>query len=61
MKLFEPETVAGHLAYQSPDYDKENMDFINVNSKVQVGGMLLDGINRITGSSTIAAKYPSLK
>jgi hypothetical protein len=48
----EPETVAGHLAYyQSPDYDK--MDFcINVNTSWR--NHLLDGINRITGSSTIA-------
>jgi uncharacterized protein (DUF1800 family) len=57
MKLFEPETVAGHLAYyQSPDYDKKWISASTLIAKYKLAESLLDGINRITGSSTIAAK-----
>jgi uncharacterized protein (DUF1800 family) len=57
MKLFEPETVAGHLAYyQSPDYDKKWISASTLIAKYKLAESLLDGINRITGSGTIAAK-----
>lgn len=57
MKLFEPETVAGHLAYyQAPDYDKKWISASTLIAKYKLGESLLDGINRINGSNNIAAK-----
>lgn len=57
MKIFEPETVAGHLAYyQAPDYDKKWISASTLIAKYKLGESLLDGINRIIGSNTIAAK-----
>jgi uncharacterized protein (DUF1800 family) len=57
MKLFEPETVGGHPAYyQSPDYDKKWISASTLIAKYKLAESLLDGINRITGSGTIAAK-----
>lgn len=57
MKLFEPESVAGHLAYyQAPDYDKKWISASTLIAKYKLGDSLLDGINRINGSNDIAAK-----
>ncbi|WP_367757152.1 DUF1800 family protein [Flavobacterium sp. WC2430] len=57
MKLFEPDTVAGHLAYyQSPEYDKKWISGSTLIAKYRLGESLLDGLNRIGNNSTIAAK-----
>lgn len=57
MQLFEPETVAGHVAYyQSPDYDKKWISASTLIARYKLGDSLLDGINRISGSNNIAAK-----
>jgi uncharacterized protein (DUF1800 family) len=57
MKLFEPDTVAGHLAYyQSPEYDKKWISASTLIAKYRLGESLLDGLNRIANNSPIIAK-----
>jgi uncharacterized protein (DUF1800 family) len=57
MVLFEPENVAGHAAYyQAPDFDKTWISSSTLIAKYRLGESLLDGVNRITGNSNIAAK-----
>ena len=57
MKLFEPDTVAGHLAYyQAPDFDKNWISASTLIAKYRLGESLLDGMNRITGNNNIVAK-----
>lgn len=57
MGLFNPENVAGHAAYyQAPDYDKIWISSSTLIAKYRLGESLLDGVNRISGNSTIAAK-----
>jgi hypothetical protein len=57
MVLFNPENVAGHAAYyQAPDFDKSWISSSTLIAKYRLGESLLDGVNRISGNSTIAAK-----
>lgn len=57
MGLFNPENVAGHAAYyQAPDFDKNWISSSTLVAKYRLGESLLDGVNRISGNSTIAAK-----
>lgn len=57
MGLFNPENVAGHAAYyQAPDFDKNWISSSTLIAKYRLGESLLDGVNRISGNSTIAAK-----
>ncbi|WP_035668180.1 DUF1800 family protein [Flavobacterium sp. 83] len=57
MGLFNPENVAGHAAYyQAPDYDKNWISSSTLIAKYRLGESLLDGVNRISGNTTIAAK-----
>ena len=57
MTLFDPDNVAGHLAYyQAPDFDKAWISSSTLIAKYRVGESLLDGYNRISGNSSIKAK-----
>ncbi len=57
MVLFDPESVAGHLAYyQSPSYDKNWISSSTLIAKYRLGESLLDGFNRIRGNANIKAK-----
>ncbi len=57
MVLFDPESVAGHLAYyQSPSYDKNWISSSTLIAKYRLGESLLDGFNRIKGNANIRAK-----
>lgn len=57
MILFDPENVAGHPAYyQAPDFDKNWISASTLIARYRLGESLLDGINRISGNSTIITK-----
>jgi uncharacterized protein (DUF1800 family) len=57
MILFEPENVAGHAAYyQAPNFDKTWISSSTLIARYRLGESLLDGVNRISGNSNIAAK-----
>lgn len=57
MIIFDPENVAGHPAlYQAPNFDKNWISASTLISRYKLGESLLDGINRISGSSNIKAK-----
>lgn len=57
MLLFDPENVAGHLAYyQGPSFDKSWISSSTLIARYRLGESLLDGRNRINGNATIAGK-----
>jgi uncharacterized protein (DUF1800 family) len=57
MILFDPDNVAGHLAYyQAPDFDKSWISSSTLIAKYRLGESLLDGFNRISGNANIKAK-----
>lgn len=57
MILFEPENVAGHAAYyQAPGFDKYWISSSTLIAKYRLAESLLDGVNRIAGNASIAAK-----
>ena len=57
MTLFDPDNVAGHLAYyQAPDFDKAWISSSTLIAKYRLGESLLDGFNRISGNANIKAK-----
>jgi uncharacterized protein (DUF1800 family) len=57
MILFDPENVAGHLAYyQAPDFDRNWISSSTLIARYRLGESLLDGFNRISGNANIAAK-----
>ncbi len=57
MTLFDPDNVAGHLAYyQAPDFDKAWISSSTLIAKYRLGESLLDGYNRISGNASIKAK-----
>ncbi len=57
MQLFDPDNVAGHLAYyQAPDYDKTWIASSTIISRYRLGESLLDARNRISGNSNIYAQ-----
>lgn len=57
MLPFDPESVAGHLAYyQAPDYDKSWISAATIIPRYRVGESLLDGLNRISGNANIYTK-----
>jgi uncharacterized protein (DUF1800 family) len=54
---FDPDNVAGHLAYyQAPDFDKSWISSSTLIAKYRLGESLLDGFNRISGNANIKAK-----
>jgi len=54
---FDPENVAGHLAYyQAPDFDRSWISSSTLIARYRVGESLLDGFNRINGNVNIYAK-----
>lgn len=54
---FDPENVAGHLAYyQAPGFDKNWIASSTLIARYRIGESLLDGINRIRGNAKIYAK-----
>ncbi|MFN9109302.1 MAG: DUF1800 family protein, partial [Bacteroidota bacterium] len=54
---FDPENVAGHLAYyQAPEFDRSWISSSTLIARYRLGESLLDGVNRITGNVNIAAK-----
>lgn len=54
---FDPENVAGHLAYyQAPDFDKSWISSSTLIARYRLGESLLDGFNRISGNANIFAK-----
>ena len=57
MILFDPENVAGHLAYyQEPGYDRSWISSSTLIARYRLGESLLDGFNRISGNANTAAK-----
>lgn len=57
MLPFDPDNVAGHLAYyQAPEFDKSWIASSTIIARYRLGESLLDGYNRITGNSNIYAK-----
>lgn len=57
MILFDPENVAGHLAYyQSPEFDKNWISSSTLIARYRLGESLLDGFNRISGNNNIVGK-----
>ncbi len=57
MRLFDPDSVAGHPAYfQSPEFDKNWISASSLISRYRVGESLLDGLNRIYGNGKIITK-----
>jgi uncharacterized protein (DUF1800 family) len=57
MILFDPENVAGHLAYyQAPNFDKNWISSSTLIARYRLGESLLDGFNRINGNSNIVGK-----
>jgi uncharacterized protein (DUF1800 family) len=57
MILFDPENVAGHLAYyQAPDFDRNWISSSTLIARYRLGESLLDGFNRISGNANIVAK-----
>jgi uncharacterized protein (DUF1800 family) len=57
MLLFDPDNVAGHLAYyQAPDYDKSWIASSTIIARYRLGESLLDARNRILGNSNIYAQ-----
>ena len=54
---FDPDNVAGHLAYyQAPDFDKSWISSSTLIAKYRLGESLLDGFNRISGNANIKTK-----
>jgi uncharacterized protein (DUF1800 family) len=57
MILFDPENVAGLLAYyQAPSFDKNWISASTLIARYRLGESLLDGNNRISGNATIITK-----
>jgi uncharacterized protein (DUF1800 family) len=57
MILFDPENVAGHLAYyQAPEFDRSWVSSSTLIARYRLGESLLDGVNRISGNANTAAK-----
>ncbi len=57
MILFDPENVAGHLAYyQAPEFDRSWISSSTLIARYRLGESLLDGFNRISGNANTAAK-----
>ena len=57
MPLFDPPSVAGHLAYyQDPEYDRSWISSATLIARYRLGESLLDGYNRIIGNTNIAGK-----
>ncbi len=57
MLLFDPDNVAGHLAYyQAPDFDKNWIASSTIIARYRMGESLLDARNRISGNSNIYAQ-----
>jgi hypothetical protein len=57
MILFDPENVAGHLAYyQAPNFDKNWISSSTLIARYRLGESLLDGVNRISGNTSIVGK-----
>lgn len=57
MQLFDPDNVAGHLAYyQAPDYDKSWIASSTIIARYRLGESLLDARNRISGNANIYAQ-----
>lgn len=57
MIVFDPENVAGHLAYyQAPGFDRNWISASTLIARYRLGESLLDGFNRINGNATIYAK-----
>jgi uncharacterized protein (DUF1800 family) len=57
MQLFDPDNVAGHLAYyQAPDFDKNWIASSTIIARYRLGESLLDARNRILGNSNIYAQ-----
>jgi uncharacterized protein (DUF1800 family) len=57
MILFDPENVAGHLAYyQAPNFDKNWISSSTLIARYRLGESLLDGVNRINGNNNIVGK-----
>jgi uncharacterized protein (DUF1800 family) len=57
MVLFDPENVAGHLAYyQAPEFDRSWISSSTLIARYRLGESLLDGFNRISGNANTAAK-----
>ena len=57
MILFDPDNVAGHLAYyQAPNFDKNWISSSTLIARYRLGESLLDGFNRINGNSNIVGK-----
>lgn len=54
---FDPENVAGHLAYyQAPEFDRSWISSSTLIARYRLGESLLDGFNRINGNANTAAK-----
>jgi hypothetical protein len=57
MLIFDPDNVAGHLAYyQAPDYDKSWIASSTIIARYRLGESLLDARNRISGNGNIYAQ-----
>jgi uncharacterized protein (DUF1800 family) len=57
MLVFDPENVAGHLAYyQAPEYDKSWIASSTIIARYRLGESLLDARNRISGNTNIYAQ-----
>lgn len=52
MRLFDPDSVAGHLAYyQAPNFDKSWISSSTLIARYRLGESFLDGLNRISGTN----------
>ncbi len=57
MIIFDPENVAGHLAYyQAPEFDRSWISSSTLIARYRLGESLLDGFNRISGNANTAGK-----